>query len=84
MIHELAGSKTMHTLLEGIPHDIEIENLVHNIEEQFQPVRLHHVHVWQIGPGQRALTAHFDAGNLRDLKDHLPPGAHSAVQGHRL
>jgi cobalt-zinc-cadmium efflux system protein len=56
--------ETLHTLLEGTPHDIDVEDLVHGVEEQFRPVRLHHVHVWQIGPGQRALTAHFDAGNL--------------------
>jgi cobalt-zinc-cadmium efflux system protein len=55
--------ETLHTLLEGTPHDIEVEDLVQSVEEQFQPVRLHHVHVWEVGPGQCALTAHLDVGN---------------------
>jgi cobalt-zinc-cadmium efflux system protein len=50
----------LRTLLEGTPRDIQVESLVHSVEEQFQSVRLHHVHVWEVGPGQRALTAHMD------------------------
>ncbi|MEI6732288.1 MAG: hypothetical protein WCK90_06445, partial [archaeon] len=25
-------------------------------------VRLHHIHVWEVGPGQRVLTAHMKVG----------------------
>jgi cobalt-zinc-cadmium efflux system protein len=53
----------LRTLLEGTPRDIQVEDLVRSVEEQFQTVRLHHVHVWEVGPGQRALTAHLDVGN---------------------
>lgn len=49
-------------LLEGTPRDIEVEDLVCSVEEQFRAVRLHHVHVWEVGPGQRAFTAHLDVG----------------------
>jgi len=55
--------EALRTLLEGTPRNIEVESLVHTVEEQFQAVRLHHVHVWEVGPGQRALTAHLDIGN---------------------
>ncbi len=54
---------TLRTLLEGTPRDIQVEDLVHSVEEQFQSVRLHHVHVWEVGPGQRAFTAHLEVGD---------------------
>ena len=52
------------TLLEGTPKGVDIEDVVSEVEQQFQPVRLHHVHIWEVGPGQRALTAHFTASNV--------------------
>jgi cobalt-zinc-cadmium efflux system protein len=55
--------EALRTLLEGTPGDIAVEDLVNAVEEKFQPVRLHHVHVWEVGPGQRALTAHLEVGN---------------------
>jgi cobalt-zinc-cadmium efflux system protein len=50
--------QVMRTLLEGAPADIDVVALVRHSEQQFD-VRLHHVHVWEVGPGQRALTAHL-------------------------
>jgi len=56
--------ETLSTLLEGAPDDIEISALVESVRQRFHPVRMHHVHVWQVGPGQRALTAHLAVQNI--------------------
>jgi cobalt-zinc-cadmium efflux system protein len=50
--------ETFSTLLEGVPADIELDTVVREVREAFPLVTLHHVHVWQNGPGQRLLTAH--------------------------
>lgn len=50
--------ETFSTLLEGAPAGVDLETLVREVKETFPVVTLHHVHLWQIGPGQRLLTAH--------------------------
>jgi cobalt-zinc-cadmium efflux system protein len=50
--------ETSSTLLEGAPPGVDLETLVREVKEAFPIVTLHHVHLWQIGPGQRLLTAH--------------------------
>jgi cobalt-zinc-cadmium efflux system protein len=47
------------TLIEATPGGFDLEEMVWGVEQQFDPVRMHHVHVWEIGPGQTALTAHL-------------------------
>jgi cobalt-zinc-cadmium efflux system protein len=54
--------ETIGTLLEGAPTGVDLEALVAGVAERFPPVRLHHVHVWEIAAGQRLLTAHADLG----------------------
>jgi Co/Zn/Cd efflux system component len=39
--------------------------MVASVEDRFPSVQLHHVHVWEIGPGQRVLTAHIRTGHDR-------------------
>ncbi len=46
------------TLMEGVPQDVDLEAIVARVTRDFPAARLHHVHVWQNGPGQRLLTAH--------------------------
>ena len=57
--------ESLHTLLEGTPPDLNVGKLAHAISERFPDVRLHHIHVWQVGPGQRVLTAHMKTGTTR-------------------
>jgi cobalt-zinc-cadmium efflux system protein len=57
---------TLRTLLEGAPDEIDLPSLVSRVEERFPPTRLHHLHVWEIGPGQRVLTAHVVLGQELD------------------
>ena len=52
------------TLLEAVPDDIQVPSLVQRLEQKFNDVAMHHVHVWQIGPRQRILTAHLLIRNM--------------------
>ena len=59
---------SLHTLLEAAPAGMDVERLVSSLAGQFPDIRFHHVHVWEIGPGQRALTAHMRV-QLKYLRD---------------
>jgi len=50
--------ETLSTLLEGAPRGVDLRSLVDEVNEEFAPVQMHHVHLWENGPGQRLLTAH--------------------------
>jgi cobalt-zinc-cadmium efflux system protein len=54
--------QTTSTILEGVPQDVDIAELADRVGRTFAPVCLHHVHVWEIGPQQRLLTAHLTLG----------------------
>jgi len=56
--------ETLGTLVEGTPRGLDLEGLVRSVDERFAPARIHHVHVWEVGPGQRVLTAHV---TVRDM-----------------
>lgn len=56
--------ETLGTLVEATPRGLDLEGLVKSVEERFAPARIHHVHVWEVGPGQRVLTAHV---TVRDM-----------------
>lgn len=51
--------KALHTLLEATPAGVDLEQLVSSVADRFPDVRFHHVHVWEVGPSQWALTAHM-------------------------
>jgi cobalt-zinc-cadmium efflux system protein len=46
-------------LVEGAPPGLDVAALADSVTARFEPVRLHHLHVWQVGPGERVLTAHM-------------------------
>ena len=50
--------ESLHIVTEAVPRDLDLESLVDSIEARFQPAHVHHVHVWEVGPGERMLTAH--------------------------
>jgi cobalt-zinc-cadmium efflux system protein len=54
--------ETLSTILEGVPSDVDVVELANQVDLAFPPVQLHHVHVWEIGPDQRLLTAHVTLG----------------------
>ena len=58
--------ETVRTLLEATPEGLDLDALVASVADQFPPARIHHVHLWEIAPGQRLLTAHVDLGQEMD------------------
>ena len=54
--------QTLSTILEGVPADVDIVELADRVGRAFAPATLHHVHVWELGPNQRLLTAHISVG----------------------
>ena len=61
--------QTLSTLLEGVPGDVDIVALAERVAQAFAPARLHHVHVWEVGPSQRLLTAHVAVGQEMSGRD---------------
>ncbi len=55
-------SESLRTLLEAAPAGVNVEDLAQDVARRFTDVRLHHVHAWEVGPGQRVLTAHMKVG----------------------
>jgi cobalt-zinc-cadmium efflux system protein len=48
---------------EGAPEGVDLAALASSLHEAFDPARFHHLHVWSVGPGQVALTAHVKLSN---------------------
>jgi cobalt-zinc-cadmium efflux system protein len=55
-------SESLHTSLEAAPVGVDVDQLAGELARRFTDVRLHHVHAWEVGPGQRVLTAHMKVG----------------------
>jgi len=51
--------KVIHLLMEGTPHDIEIETVIEELEKITGVDNAHHVHIWQIDEYRNALEAHI-------------------------
>jgi cobalt-zinc-cadmium efflux system protein len=45
-----------------LPREWMWTRLAGEVARRFTDVRLHHVHAWEVGPGQRVLTAHMKVG----------------------
>ena len=60
--------ETLSTLMEGVPEGLDVAGLAASVAAAFAPAQLHHVHVWEVGPGQRVLTAHVALGEERDAR----------------
>lgn len=56
--------ESLHLLVEGTPFGLDVAQLALGVDENFAPARIHHVHVWELGPGQRALTAHLSVPDM--------------------
>jgi len=57
-------SEALGMLVEAVPRGMDVEGLVRSVDERFSPARMHHVHVWEVGPGQRVLTAHVSVSDI--------------------
>lgn len=54
--------ESLHTLLEAAPAGVDVEKLAADVASKFPGAQLHHVHAWEVGPGQSVLTAHMKLG----------------------
>jgi len=61
--------QTLSTILEGAPGDVDIVDLAARVDRTFAPASMHHVHVWELGPSQRLLTAHVTVGQEMSGRD---------------
>jgi cobalt-zinc-cadmium efflux system protein len=57
-------SDSLGMLVEAVPKGMDLKDLITRVDERFAPARLHHVHVWEVGPGQRVLTAHVSVSDI--------------------
>lgn len=57
-------------LLEGTPEGLDLDWLRHDIQKHVPGCDLHHIHVWELRPNQRMLTAHLRVadGPLSELE----------------
>ena len=61
-------------LLEGTPEGLDLEELRRDVRQLVPGADLHHIHVWELRPGHRLLTAHLrlaDDGLLSRLESVL-------------
>lgn len=54
------------TILDGVPDNIQYENLVHAFYEVDGIADIHHLHVWSVGAAKNALTAKVLVHNMKD------------------
>lgn len=50
--------------VEAAPRGLDVEALATAVNAGFSPVSLHHIHVWEVGPGERFLTAHLSIPDM--------------------
>ncbi len=56
--------ESLSIVTEAVPRGIDLKTLVDSVDSRFEPARIHHVHVWEVGPGQRMLTAHLTVPDI--------------------
>ncbi len=61
VLHSALGilAESLGMLVEAVPKGLELEALAASVAGRFPAASLHHVHAWEVGPGQRMLTAHL-------------------------
>lgn len=76
-------------LMEAVPSNIDIEELLEKMKGVYGVCGVHDLHVWRIGTGKVILTAHVDVTSksaqgqvIKDLEDMIASAgiAHSTVQ----
>lgn len=56
--------KAIHILMQGVPENIDVEDLVKELQEIKDIERVHHVHVWSIDERNINFEAHV---NIKDM-----------------
>ena len=58
--------ETVHVLMEGVPGNIDLNQVGYSLSKLNGVARVHDLHIWTLASGQIALSAHL---NLRDISD---------------
>jgi cobalt-zinc-cadmium efflux system protein len=63
--------KVIHLLMEGMPENLSLDDIVGAMEATPNVLSVHHVHVWQLDEEKNALEAHIviDTTNLNELEN---------------
>ncbi len=56
-------------LLDAVPHGVELDEIVSALSNLDGVEGVHHVHVWSLGAGRRALSAHLDVDGRRSTHE---------------
>ena len=70
--HEIP--KVIHLLMDGIPEDINIDDVISSMEKVEGVSNIHHVHIRKIDEHRNALEAHvvlMNKGNMDNIKNIL-------------
>jgi cobalt-zinc-cadmium efflux system protein len=57
-------SESIHILLDGVPHELEMQSLLDELKSLPSVLDVHELHVWAITSGQNSLTAHLVVSEL--------------------
>ena len=55
--------QSLMVLLEAVPENLDLNALQQDIEQRVPGIGLHHLHVWEVRPGNRFMTAHVEMDN---------------------
>jgi cobalt-zinc-cadmium efflux system protein len=58
--------ESVHILMEGVPADVSLEDVMHDLTGIPGVYRVHDLHVWTLSSGQVALSAHVELGAFDD------------------
>jgi cobalt-zinc-cadmium efflux system protein len=69
-------------LLDATPEGVDVAFLVSTLTKQENVVEVHHLHVWDVKPNERAMTAHVRVANELTIHDgqHLADGLRLLVK----
>jgi cobalt-zinc-cadmium efflux system protein len=59
-------AESMHVLMEGVPAQVSLENVLLDLDDIPGVRRVHDLHIWTLSSGQIALSAHLELDSFED------------------
>lgn len=60
---------SLHILMEGTPSDINVEDIIHTIEQHSEVKAIHDLHIWTITSGLNAMSCHVVVNDNLTIKE---------------
>ncbi|MBS1145844.1 MAG: Cation efflux protein [Proteobacteria bacterium] len=76
--------EAVHVLMEGVPLNIKLDSVGHDLAALPGVVRVHDLHVWTLSSGTLALSAHLEIRNLADWPTLLDAARQSLESRHGI